>query len=219
MQLHTCKESVRTYIYAAVQVLQLPCFKFYTLAWKWASFRGAMDSLFYHGCSAQDAKLGWNQRRRLWTFLSLLMEIPTVTIAGCTGIITIAGCTGMPAITITITGTLNACKLCKIAAIDWIGAMRSNWSRLMVDQCMMMCRFVWWMNLKPLTGGSQDKCCTSHAALIGAVDRCATCNFAQASKHIYESMLIKQTSSFQLGLTSTDWIHRKPWKQFLKGFQ
>ena len=34
--------------------------------------------------------------------------------------------------------------------------------------------------------------------------------------HTYESILIKQTSSFQLGLTSTDWIHRKPWKQLLK---
>ena len=43
-----------------------------------------------------------------------------MTIAGCTGIITIAGCTGMPAITITITGTLNACKLCKTVAIDLI---------------------------------------------------------------------------------------------------
>ena len=121
-----------------------------------------------------------------------------MTIAGCTGITTLAGCTGMPAITITISGTPIACKLCKIVAIDCIGAMCSNWSRLMVDQCMMMCRFVWRMSLKPLTGGSQEKCCTSHAALIGAVDRCATCNFAQASKHIHESIMIKQTRSFKI---------------------
>ena len=55
--MHTCKESLRTYIYAAVQVLQLPCLKFYTLSWKWY-LRGAMEKLFYHGCNAQDAKLG-----------------------------------------------------------------------------------------------------------------------------------------------------------------
>ncbi len=42
MQLHTCKESLRTYMYAAVQVLQLPCLKFYTLSW--SSAIGAMCS-------------------------------------------------------------------------------------------------------------------------------------------------------------------------------
>ena len=76
-----------------------------------------MDSLFYHGCSAQDAKGGSKMPRRLKTLISLGL-LATVTIAGWTGLITIAGCTGMPAITITITGTLNACKLCKIVAID-----------------------------------------------------------------------------------------------------
>ena len=166
-----------------------------------------MDSLFYHGCNAKDAKLGSKMSRRLVASISL--GFATVTFAWCTGITTIAGCTGMPAITITISGTLIACKLCKIVAIDWIGAMCSNWSRLMVDQCMMMCRFVWWMSLKPLTSGSQEKCCTSHAALIGAVDRCATCNFAQASKHIHESIMIKQTRSFKI-VSNTYWLKRIP---------
>ena len=55
--MHTCKESLRTYIYAAVQVLQLPCLKFYTLSWKWL-LRGAMVKLLCHGCGAQHAKFG-----------------------------------------------------------------------------------------------------------------------------------------------------------------
>ena len=105
------QESLRTCMYAAVQVLQLHCLKFYTLSWEWASLPGAMDSLFYHGCSATDAKSGSKMPRRLNALISL--GLLTVTIAGCTGIITIAGCTGMLTITITITGTLNACKLCK----------------------------------------------------------------------------------------------------------
>ena len=119
MQLHTCKESLRTYMYAAVQVLQLPCLKFYTLSWKWASFRGAIirDSLFYHGCNAKDAKIGSKMSRRLVVPISL--GLATVTFAGCIGI-SIAGCIGIAAITITITGTLTACKLWKIVAIDWI---------------------------------------------------------------------------------------------------
>ena len=71
-----------------------------------------MDSLFYHGCSAKDAKGGSKMPRRLKALISLGL-LATVTIAGCTGITTMAGCTGMLAITITITGTLNACKLCK----------------------------------------------------------------------------------------------------------
>ena len=74
----------------------------------WASLRGAMDSLFYHGCDAKDAKLGSKMSRRLMASISL--GLATVTFAGCTGI-SIAGCTGIAAITITITGTLNACKL------------------------------------------------------------------------------------------------------------
>ena len=44
-----------------------------------------MDSLFYHGCSAKDAKIGSKMPRRLKTLTSL--GLATVTIAGCTGII------------------------------------------------------------------------------------------------------------------------------------
>ena len=159
MQLHTCKESLRTYMYAAVQVLQLPCLKFYTLSWKWASFRGAMDSLFYHGCSAKDAKLGSKMPKRLLALISLGLLIATVTIAGCTGITTIAGCTGITAITITITGTLNACKLWKIVAIDWIDdnpmqccekcALQGLWSLISVFHICMSLWHYCHSGLKP----------------------------------------------------------------------
>ena len=85
-------------------------------SWKWASFRGAIirDSLFYHGCNAKDAKLGSKMSRRLVVPISL--GLATVTFAGCIGI-SIAGCIGIAAITITITGTLTACKLWKIVAM------------------------------------------------------------------------------------------------------
>ena len=57
MQLHAHLQGIIKNIYAAVQVLQLPCLKFYTLSWKWL-LRGAMVKLLCHGCGAQHAKFG-----------------------------------------------------------------------------------------------------------------------------------------------------------------
>ena len=67
-----------------------------------------MDSLFYHGCSAKDAKFGSKMPRRLKTLISLGLATVTIAGPGCIGITTIAGCTGITAI-ITITGSYPQC--------------------------------------------------------------------------------------------------------------